>query len=140
MKSIASFTAAFCFFVCALGFLKMLSSKGKLKSSVKYAFSICFIAVILSLLGAFSKADFKIEEKSQQVISETVSQTAARLVFEQALKSAEISFEKIDVLTYKNENGNINISEVIVYSTAPENEIYAAIGNNNEFKVSVISE
>lgn len=138
MNGFVSFVTAFCTSCIVLGGLYMLMPRGNMSKSVKYVFSLCFVCCIIAvpLSGTTFSLDFDIPDTQQS----DISASAAQLVFSEALRSADIEFSKITVVTDKSSSGSIVISEVIIYTQADESAVRAVTENGENYKVSVINE
>ena len=140
MKDLISFIISFCVVSCIVGGLSIIFPDGRLSKSVKYV-------AVLSLICAFSGiffVNFKVSTSGASIPSYQAENDSdiylAELIFENALKTNGISYEKIDFLTDKTYDGSIIISKVLVYSDCPEERIKEIIGNDAEYEVEVIDE
>ncbi|MBO5021515.1 MAG: hypothetical protein J6J13_05695 [Clostridia bacterium] len=140
MNSILSFIISFCVITVILGTLYILCPKGALEKSVKYIFVLLLVSSLAALIKYVGNIEFNPIKQQNTYSSDQMSVLGARLTFEQALKNAQIDFSKITVCTDKTEDGSIIISEVIVYSAHPHEDIIKIIGNDSEYEVTVVNE
>ncbi len=141
MSGFSSFVLAFCTVCVIMGGLYILCPNGNMSRSVKFAMSLAFICAILSCITdaeIFVLPDMP--PQTQVSISDDMSVSAVRLVFETALKNGGINFSKITVCTDKTADGSISISEIVVYSSEPAEKIIALIGNPDVYEVRVVDE
>lgn len=131
-------TAGICF-----GALYIICPIGKMAKSVKYVFSLCFLLIIITVVGVnvkFNTYEFGFENSIKFDNSQTEVATA-KSVYELALKNAGIEFSQIEVFTDISEEGDISINKVIVYSACEKEKIVAALTPAAEnFEVEVINE
>ncbi len=138
MSSIFRFIGAFCTMAAALGIIGILVPNGSMSKSVRFAFCLCFLAFLLTFSKVLPLESINFNLESSEENNEEMRHSATKAVFIEALKSANISFSKIEVETSKNENGDIIISKVTVWSNTSAEKIENAIGG--EYKVCVIGD
>lgn len=138
MSNIFRFIGAFCTMAAALGIIGILIPNGSMSKSVRFAFCLCFLAFLLtfSKVLPLESIDFNMESSEENY--EEMRHSATKAVFAKALKSADISFNKLEIETSKNENGDIIITKVTVWSNDSAEKIKNAIGG--EYKVCVIGD
>ena len=140
MKDFISFVTSFCVVSAVIGGLSIIFSSGKLSKSVRY---VAVLSLICAFIGIFF-VKFNIDvhpdlsriEKSQN----NTDIYLTKMIFENALKTNNITFSKIDFLTDKNENGSIIITKVFIYTSCSKEKIEEIIGNSSEYEVEVIDE
>ncbi len=140
MKDFISFVTSFCVVSAVIGGLSIIFTNGKLSKSVRY---IAVLSLICAFIGIFF-VKFNIDvhpdlsriEKSQNDTDIYLT----KMIFENALKTNNITFSKIDFLTDKNENGSIIITKVFIYTSCSKEKIEEIIGNSSEYEVEVIDE
>ena len=140
MSGFLSFVTGFCSVCILIGMLYMLVPEGTMSNSVKYVFALCFLCCILSGTIGISKiraTDFDLGAKQSYVTEDMAARTAEQ-IFSRALMSKNIDFTKIRVITDKTDDGGISIIKVIVYSSAPAEDIYSVI-SSDDYEVSVIN-
>lgn len=140
MSAARGFIAAFCLGCVLLGALYILVPKGNISKSVKYAFCLVFLCMIISAGIKLTKVEiptFSTDESRFE--NERLSAAAAQMIFAEALSENEINFSKITVFTDKTEVGGINISKVYVYTDCPPQKVSAVIGSN-AYELVVINE
>ena len=74
----------------------------------------------------------------QAYVNEDMAARTAEQIFSRALESRNIDFTKIRVITDKTDDGGISIIKVIVYSSAPSEEILKVI-SSDDYEVNVIN-
>ena len=140
MKDFISFVTSFCVVSAVIGGLSIIFPNGKLSKSVRY---IAVLSLICAFIGIFF-VKFNIDvhpdlsqiEKSQNDTDIYLT----KMIFENALKTNNITFSKIDFLTDKNESGSIIITKVFIYTSCSKEKIEEIIGNSSEYEVEVIDE
>ena len=140
MKDFISFVSSFCVVSSIIGGLTIIFPSGRLSKSVRY---VAVLSIICAFLGVFF-VNFKLSDKGGFAVAEQSENNAdihlTRMIFENALKTNNIPFDKIDFLTDKTDDGSIIISKVFVYSSCPKEKIEEIIGNDGEYEVEVIDE
>ena len=143
MKNLREFITAFCSASLLFGGLYILKPSKSTEKAVKYIFSLIFICCVFSAILNIDISDFKFTTDNNSYIKSqaSLSVNAAELTFKEVLKNAEINFSKITVCTNKNQNGDILINKVIVYSKESKDEIIALLGGNDaQYEIEVIYE
>ena len=141
MNGFYSFVLAFCTVCAVLGGLGVIVPSGNFANPIKYIFCLCFVCVILGSVISIGKVDFSIMGESEELtVSEIGAEVLARQTFEEALRNADIEFEKIKVFTDKSESGGIFITEVEVYSHESFAKINEIISSDGAYEVRVINE
>lgn len=141
MSGFYSFVLSFCTMCAVLGGLGVIIPSGNFANPLKYIFCLCFICVILGSVISIDKVDFNIlEEREEITVSESGAEILARQTFEEALRRANIEFEKIRVFTDKSESDGIFITEVVVYSHESFSKINEIISSDGAYEVRVINE
>ena len=141
MSGFYSFVLAFCTVCVVLGGLGVIIPSGSFANPLKYIFCLCFICVILGSVISMDKVDFNITGDTEEITtSENGAEVLARQTFEEALRRANIEFEKIRVFTDKSEEGGIFITEVVVYSHESVEKINDIISSDGVYEVRVINE
>ena len=141
MSGFYSFVLAFCTMCAVLGGLGVIIPSGSFANPLKYIFCLCFICVILGSVISIDKVDFNIlKEREEITVSENGAEILARQTFEEALRRANIEFEKIRVFTDKSESDGIFITEVVVYSHESFSKINEIISSDGAYEVRVINE
>ena len=140
MKDFVTFVTSFCVVSSIIGGLTIIFPSGRLSKSVKY---VAVLSLICAFLGVFF-VNFKLNLGGDFSVSEQTKNDAdiylTRIIFENALKTNNIPFQKIDFLTDKNDDGSIIISKVLVYSSSSKEKIAEIIGNDGKYEVEVIDE
>ena len=141
MKGFSEFAIAFCTVCIVLGGLSILIPSGSMTKTVKYIFSLIFLSVLLTavLSTARFKPDFS-KFESQIKYQDIKNENIRRQVFEEALKSAGVQFDIIDVETEVLSGGNVIIKKVTVYTNESAELVNTLIGGSNEYEVEVINE
>ena len=140
MSAVRGFIAAFCLGCVLLGALYILVPKGNISKSVRYAFCLAFLCIIVSAGFRLTKIEmpsFSTEEKLFE--NERLSAASAKMIFAEALSESGINFSKITVFTDKSESGGISISKVYVYTDCPLQKVSAVIGSDS-YELVVINE
>ena len=140
MSGFLSFITGFCSVCILIGMLYMLIPEGTMSGSVKYVFSLCFLCCILSGTVGMSRinADEFDFSTQQAYVNEDMAARTAEQIFSRALESRNIDFTKIRVITDKTDDGGISIIKVIVYTSAPSEEILKVI-SSDDYEVKVIN-
>lgn len=141
MSGFTSFLIGFCGASVLIGMIYLLCPEGTMSSSVRYVFALCFLcSVLCGITGirgnAFPQID--VSANSGYVTEESVA-ACAEQTFAEALRTQNIDFRKIKVITDKTDNGGISIIRVNVYSTAPEGDILRVI-SSEDYEVRVIND
>lgn len=140
MSGFSSFVLAFCTVCITVGALQIICPSGSLSKSVKFALSLAFICCLLSGVAGIKFPDIQTYLNSPKAVAnDDMSQSAIRLVFEDALSRGGINFSKVTVCTDKLDDGSISIIEVVVYSPDSPQKIEEVIGGG-EYEVRVIDE
>ena len=140
MSAVKAFLVAFCSGCVLLGLLCILVPKGSLSKSVKYAISLAYLCVILSVSVGLGSIDFpKTANGDKDFSDERFSAATARMIFSEALSAADIDFRKITVFTDKSQSGGISITKVYVYTAAPIEKVSAVIGSK-DYELVVVNE
>lgn len=142
MKAIVSFAAAVCSSAVLIGALQLIAPDGAMSRPVKYALSLAFTATVAAAAAIpFSGTEAGITASQAAATEpEALYAAAAEYVYARLLEAAKTDFNKITVCTDKSEDGSIIITEVIVYSERPREEITAALGTVAEnYRVEVIN-
>ncbi len=141
MNGFYSFILAFCTVCTVLGGISVIIPSGNFARPLKYVFSLCFICVILGSVLSLDKIDIDFNSTKQDIsVSENGAEVLARQTFEEALRRADIEFEKIRVFTDKSESGGIFITEVVVYSHESATKINEIIRSDGAYEVRVVNE
>lgn len=138
MSNLFSFLGGFCVSAVMLGALYLLIPNGNLSRSVKFGFCVCFLCMILGIVGVIPKISLTTETFYSGIDTTYTSELAAKAVIKQALKSENISFTDVEIITSKSISGGIDIKEVTVYSPESKEKITSVLGD--ELKVSVVGE
>lgn len=140
MKDFISFVTSFCVVSAVIGGLSIIFPSGKLSKSVRY---IAVLSLICAFIGIFFvKFNIDVHPDLSQ-IERSQNDTdiyLTKMIFENALKTNNITFSKIDFLTDKNESGSIIITKVFIYTSCSKEKIEEIIGNSSEYEVEVIDE
>ena len=140
MNALKGFITAFCGGCIALGLISILVPKNNMSKSVKYALSLAFLCVILSVSVGLGSIDMPKFSADGQIFSdERMSAATARMIFAEALAGENINFRKITVFTDKSDSGGISISKVYVYTAEPIEKVGAVIGSD-DYELVVINE
>lgn len=141
MSGFLSFVTGFCSVCILIGMLYMLIPEGTMSNAVKYMFALCFLCCVLSGTLGISEINVNNFEfaAEQTYVTEEMAAHTAEQIFSHALQSKNIVFTKIRVITDKLDGGGISIIKVIVYSSAPTEDILAVI-SSDDYEVSVINE
>ena len=97
-----TFIAAFCTGAVLLGVLYILVPEGRNSKTVRYAFCLCFLSIVLSAAVKISGdgfSHFGVSERNFE--NEKLSAATAETVFAEALAEAGINYKKITVFTDK---------------------------------------
>lgn len=140
MSGFLSFVTGFCSVCILIGMLYMLVPEGTMSNSVKYVFALCFMCCILSGTVGISKinvTDLNLGVQ-QSYVTENMAARTAEQIFSHALRSKNIDFTKIRVITDKTDGGGISIIKVTVYSSATAEDIYSVI-SSDDYEVNVIN-
>jgi len=140
MNSIKSFAISFCVVCVVVGALTLIFPNKKSEKSLKFAVSIAFLFFIISSTFLFGKIDFSDKFDFTENQFENISVENVKLIFETALKSGNINYSDIEIITDKNDSGSIIISKIIVYSNDDTEKIKSAIGNDENYEVEIINE
>ena len=140
MSAVRGFVTAFCLGCVLLGALYILVPKGNISKSVRYAFCLAFLCMVISAGFKLTKIEFPVFSTDEsQFENERLSAAAAQMIFAEALSESEINFSKITVFTDKSDAGGISISKVYVYTDCPFQKVSAVIGSD-AYELVVINE
>lgn len=143
MSGLNSFLTAFCAALVFIGAMHLISPDGIMLKPVKYILSLVFLVTVITAAGLLQK-DFDSGITFETEIatdSGELNTSAAKYVYQQALKAAQINFSEITVCTDKTEDGGIVISKLIIYSDSTEERIRTALGAAAEkIEVEVVNE
>lgn len=109
-----------------IGALTGLYPSGNINKSVKYAISLLFLCVCVTLFSAVLKVKINIEIPT--VKTDTASVTAAadiqaRYLCESLLTDNKITYKKVAVDTNIDEFGSIYINSITVYTDCEEDKV-----------------
>lgn len=109
-----------------IGALTQLYPSGNIQKSVKYAVSLLFLCICVTLFSAVMKV--KIDVELPSVEADTASVTAAadlqaEYLCKTLLSENEISYKKVAIDTNIDENGSIYINSITVYTDCEENKV-----------------
>lgn len=141
MKAIVSFAAAVCSSAVLIGALQLIAPDGAMSRPVKYVLGLAFTATVAAAAIPLGRAEIGIgASQAAATESELLYAASAEYVYARLLEAAKTDFNKITVCTDKSEDGSIIITEVIVYSERPREEITEALGAVAEnYRVEVIN-
>ncbi len=140
MSGISSFILAFCIVCTVIGGLSIIAPSGSFAKPLKFVSCLVFLCVVLGGIFGMGEIDFEIQKNENEVSENASAGTLAKQVFEEALRQSDIEFEKIEVFTDKSEAGGIFITEVVVYSHAPQEKIRGIISGEGAYDVRVVNE
>lgn len=140
MSTVKTFIMAFCSGCILLGALCILLPKNNISKAAKYAISLAYLCIIISVSVGLKSAGFMATTDTQKDFSnEQFSAAAARMIFAEALEAADINFSKITVFTDKSQSGGISITKVYVYTASPIEKVSAVIGSK-DYELVVVNE
>ncbi len=124
------FFTAFCTGCILLGLLYIICPEGNISKPIKYTFSLVFLCLVISASNIpFENISFEnLIPADSQTESYEMQISAAEYVFSYSLKSQNINFSDISILTDKSEDGSIVISKVVIVSNHQKDEIIKALG------------
>ena len=117
MEGIYSFVSVFCVTAVMIGGIKLLLG-GVLEESGKYILAIILLTVTVA---AIANTNISLKANKRETISKTSDYSENLFAYEteyvikNLLKENGINFKKIDIKTTKNKDGDIVISEVVVF-------------------------
>ncbi len=138
-----SLVTAFCAAGICFGAIFIICPNGKMERSVKYAVSLCFLLIIITISGVRVKiTDFQIDfNNTVSVDTEKLENATLEYTITLALKNAKIEFREIYVSTDNLPNGGISCTKVKVYTACDRQTVVNALGGESEdFEVEVINE
>lgn len=128
MSTLNSFFVSFCVSAILLGSFFIICPDGQITKSVKNIFSLLFTLIIISsALSIKLDLNYSFDALQNNDTVTGIDTSGAIYVYSECLKSAEIEFTEISVLTTKNDDGSIIISKVLIFSKAEKNEILNAL-------------
>ncbi len=109
-----------------IGALTGLYPSGNINKSVKYAMSLLFLCICVTLFSAV--LNVKIDMEMPTVKTEISAVTAAadvqaKYLCESLLADNKITYKKVSVDTNIDENGSIYINSITVYTDCEENKV-----------------
>lgn len=143
MKTVTSLAAALCTSCVLIGTLHIIAPEGAMSRPVKYALSLAFTAAVAATAAIpLGKTDISFNRSvSTAVSADGLYAASAGYVYAALLEHAGIAFEEITVCTDKSDDDGIFITELIIYSDSPREEIINALGTVAEnYRVEVINE
>ena len=117
MEGINTFVSVFCVTAVMIGGIKLLLG-GVLEESGKYILAIILLTVTVA---AIANTNISLKANKRETISKTSDYSENLFAYEteyvikNLLKENGINFKKIDIKTTKNKDGDIVISEVVVF-------------------------
>ncbi|MBR6902361.1 MAG: hypothetical protein IKN39_00545 [Clostridia bacterium] len=140
MSTVKAFIMAFCSGCILLGALCILLPKNNISKAAKYAISLAYLCIILSVSVGLKSVDLPKSAVTQKDFSnEQFSAATAKMIFAEALQAANINFSKIAVFTDKLQSGGISITKVYVYTASPIEKVSAVIGSK-DYELVVVNE
>ena len=128
MTNLNSFFISFCVSSILIGSFYILCPDGQISKSLKNIFALVFTLIIITSVSGI-KFDFdytpQIPQNDETV--NAIDTSAAIYVYSECLKSCEIDYEKISVLTTKNDDGSIVIRKVLIFSKEEKEKILNAL-------------
>ncbi len=143
MNWLNSIITAFCTAGICFGALMIICPNGKLQKSVRFTISLCFLLIIISVVGVKVNLDeFNFDfEITSSVDTADLENSAAEYTFSLALKNAGIEFDKISVFTDNSSSDSIGFTVVEIYSQCDRQRILNALGGERQgLEVKVINE
>ncbi len=132
MESINAFVSVFCVTAIMVGGIKLLLG-GVLEESGKYILAIVLLTVTVAAI-ANTNISFKTNKKQVATKTNDYSQNLIAYETEYVVKKLfeenNISFKKVTVKTNKNTQGDIVISEVVVFGAEEKNKAESLIISN----------
>lgn len=127
MKTFSQVILGFSAASLILGAVYMLRPSGKMEKSVKFAFSVIFLSVIIAAFAGLLKINtpFSVKASSADLTetAEAVTKYRAEYLCEALLKENGINFNKILVNTDISADGSIGIKRVTVFTNNTQNGI-----------------
>ncbi len=109
-----------------IGALTGLYPSGNINKSVRYAVSLLFLCICVTLFSAVLKVKIDIEIPTLKTDTAEVTAAAdiqAQYLCESLLADNEISYKKVAVDTNIDEFGSIYINSITVYTDCEENKV-----------------
>ena len=125
MNWFTSVVTTFCVSSVFIGVIFIICPDGVMSKTVKYVLGLCFLVMIITSLGAFSKDDSFHIEINEHILSDTenLDITTAKYIYSYALQKEGINFKEIEILTDKLADGSIVINKIIINSDCQEEKI-----------------
>lgn len=129
MQALTSFFTAFCTGCILIGVLYIICPDGNIGKSVKYAFSLVFLIIIISAANiTVKKVDFNFPNIQTNLDTQENMQIAsAEYIYSYTLRKANINFSKITVCTDKTADDSIVINKVVIFSNEEKSKIIKAL-------------
>lgn len=144
MASVKQILIGFSAAAIFIGALTVLYPSGVMKKSVKYAFSLIFLCICVSLFCVALKIDISAEIPTVSYNTDGVlaaSDLQAKFLCEKLLKDREIPYKKVTVKTNIDDAGSIYINSITVYTDCQKEKVYKVLEGLIDVKqVTVIYE
>lgn len=119
MEGINTFVSVFCVTAVMIGGIKLILG-GVLEESGKYILALVLLTVTVAAISNM-KVSFKANKKQTIAKTSTYSENLIAYQTEHLIKSLlkekGVNFSKIEIKTTKNSEGDISISEVVIFGT-----------------------
>lgn len=143
MNWFKSIITGFCSAGICFGAIFIICPSGKMEKSVKYVLSLCFLLIIITVVGVGIKTDnidFNFNNVTSVDITDMENNTAEYTI-SFALQNAGIEFREISVSKDNSGFDGISCTKVKIYSDCDRQRIIAALGGeNHDLEVEVINE
>ena len=109
-----------------IGALTQLYPSGSMKKTVKYAFSLLFLCICVTLFATALRLDIRVDLPDTASVSADITAAAnaqAEYLCETLLKENEIDYKKVIVNTNIDENGGIYINSITVYTDCDSGKV-----------------
>ncbi len=126
MEAIKQILIGFSSAAIFIGALTQLYPSGSINKTVKYAISLLFLCICVTLFSAVGKVKINLDVPTQTTQSQSVTSAAdaqARYLCGVLLSENGINYKKIEVSTNINDSGSIYINSITVYTDCEENRV-----------------
>lgn len=126
METIKQILIGFSSAAIFIGALTQLYPSGNINKTVKYAISLLFLCICVTLFSAVGKVKINLKVPTQTTQSQSVTAAAdaqARYLCGVLLSENGINYKKIEVSTNINDSGGIYINSITVYTDCEENRV-----------------
>lgn len=144
MEAIKQILIGFSAAAIFIGALTQLYPSGNINKSVKYAISLLFLCVCVTLFSVVGKVKINLDIPSQNTKSQSVTAAAdvqAKYLCGVLLEENGINYKKIEVSTNINDTGSIYINSITVYTDCEEDRVKEILQKTVDLKqVTVVYE